>query len=82
MFEQCVEKIKFSTNSKEHRKLTEVVIRIVRDVMPVNTVDQPGFLCNDNPRYVHKDYFNRITIPSMYENTREQISLKMKKEPH
>ena len=48
MLEQCVEKIKkFSTNSKEHRKLTEVVTNcIVRDVMPVYTVDKPL-----NPRY-------------------------------
>ena len=37
-----------------------------------------------NPRYQlpHKDYFNRIAIPSMYEKTREQISLKVKKEAH
>ena len=89
MLEQCMEKIKkFSTNSKEHRKLTEVVTNcIVRDVMPVYTVDKPGFRAMIqalNPRYQlpHKDYFNRIAIPSMYENTREQISLKMKKEAH
>ena len=53
--------------------------------MPVYTVDKPGFhamIQALNPRYQlsHKDYFNRIAIPSMYENTREQISLKMKKE--
>ena len=53
--------------------------------MPVYTVDKPGFRAMIqalNPRYqlLHKDYL--IAIPSMYENTREQISLKMKKEAH
>lgn len=87
--EQCIEKVKkFSTSSKEHRKLTEVVTNcIVRDVMPVYTVDKTGFRAMIqalNPRYQlpHKDYFSRVAIPSMYENTREQISLKMKKEAH
>ena len=79
---------KFSTNSKERRKLTETVITcIIRDVMPVYTVDKPGFraiMQALNPRYQlpHKDYFSRVAIPSMYENTREQISLKIKKEAH
>ena len=87
--EQCVEKIsKFSNNCKEHRRFTEAVTNcIVRDVMPVYTVDKPGFRAMVealNPRYQlpHKDYFNRIAIPSMYEKTREQISLKVKKEAH
>ena len=78
----------FNTNSKEHRKLTEVVTNcIVRDVMPVYIIDKPGFRAMIqalNPRYQlsYKDYFNRIAIPSMYESTREQILLKMKKEAH
>ena len=87
--EQCVEKIsKFSSNCKEHRRFTEAVTNcIVRDVMPVYTVDKSGFRAMVealNPRYQlpHKDYFNRIAIPSMYEKTHEQISLKVKKEAH
>ena len=87
--EECIEKVeKFSTNSKEHRKLTEAVTTcIVRDVMPVYSVDKPGFRAMMqalNPRYQlpHKDYFSRVAIPSMYENTREQILLKIKKEVH
>ena len=40
----------------------------------VQSVDKPGFRAMIqalNPRYqlLHKDYFNRIAIPSMYENT-------------
>ena len=51
------------------------------------TIDKPGFRAMIqalNPRYQLpcKDYFSRVTIPSMYENTRAQISLKMKKEAH
>ena len=87
--EQCVEKVKkFSTNSKEHRKLNEAVTNcLVRGVMPVYTVDKPGFRAMIqalNPRYQLpcKDYFSKVAIPSMYENTRAQISLKMKKEAH
>ena len=84
--EQCIEKVKkFSTNSKEHRKLNGAVTNcIVRGVMPVYTVDKPAMIQALNPRYQlpHKDYFSRIAIPSLYENTREQISQKMKKEAH
>ena len=87
--EQYIEKVKkFNTNSKEHRKVTEAVTTcIVRDVMPVYTVDKPGFRAMMqalNPRYQlpHKDYFSRVAIPSMYENTKEQISLKIKKKAH
>ena len=55
--------------------------------MPMCTIDKPGFRAMVealNPRYQlpHKDYFNRIAIPSMYEKTREQISLKVRKEIH
>ena len=89
MLEQCVEKIlKFSSNCKEHQRFTEAVTNcIVYNVMPVYTVDRSGFRAMVealNPRYQlsHKDYFNRIAIPSMYEKTREQISLKVKKEAH
>ena len=87
--EQCVEKIsKFSSNCKEHQRFTEAVTNcIVHDVMPMYTIDKPGFCAMveaPNPRYQlpHKDYFNRIAIPSMYEKTREQISLKVRKEIH
>jgi len=54
--EQCIEKVKkFSSNSKEHRRFTEAVTNcIVKDVMPVYTVDKPGFHAMVqalNPRY-------------------------------
>jgi len=85
--EQCIEKAKkFSSNSKEHQRFTEAVTNcIVKDVMPVYIVDKPGICVMVQalyPRYQlsHKDYFSRIAIPSMYKNTWELISLKMKKE--
>ena len=61
---------KFSRNSKEHQRFTEVVTNcIVRDLMPVYTVDKPGFCVivealNLRYQLSHKDYF-RIAIPSM-----------------
>ena len=42
------------------------------------TVDKPAMIQALNSRYQlpHKDYFSRVAIPSLYENTREQISQK------
>ena len=77
---------KYSTNSKEHRRLTDAVTNfIVRDAAPIYTVEKEGFremVDSLNPRHQlpHKDYFSRIAIPELYERTREQIAAKVKKE--
>ena len=77
---------KYSTNSKEHRRLSNAVTNfIVRDVMPIYTVEKDGFRAMVealNPRYqlLHKDFFSRTAIPELYERTREQIEVKIKKE--
>ena len=85
--EECFRKTKLlSVDSKDHRRFTKAVTNyIVKDVVPVYTVDKEGF--RDmvhvlNPRYQlpHKDYFSRIAIPSLYEETREQLAVRMKKE--
>lgn len=75
-----------STDLRDHRRLTQAVTNyIVKDVVPVYTVDKEGFrdmVHALNPRYQlpHKDYFSRIAIPSLYEETRQQLAVKMKKE--
>ena len=68
--EQCVRKTKLlSLDSRDHRKLTQAVTNyIVKDVVPVYTVDKEGFrdmVHALNPRYQlpHKDYFSGIAIP-------------------
>lgn len=77
---------KYSTSSKDHRRLSSAVTNfIVRDVMPIYTVEKDGFRAMVealNPRYQlpHKDYFSRTAIPELYERTREQIAAKVKKE--
>ena len=77
---------KYSTNSKEHRRLSNAVTNfIARDAVPIYTVEKEGFRAmveSLNPRYQlpHKDYFSRIAIPELYERTREQIAAKVKKE--
>ena len=41
---QCVEKMKFSSNSTEHQRFTEALTNgIVHDIMPVYTVDNQVF---------------------------------------
>ena len=58
---------------------------IVKDVVPVCIVDKEGFrdmVRALNPRYQlpHKDYFSRVAVPSLYEETRQQLAVRMKKE--
>ena len=85
---ECIQKSKlFSTDSKDHRRLTQAVTNyIVKDVVPVYTVDKEGFrdmVHALNPRYQlpHKDYyFSRVAVPSLYEETRQQLGVRMKKE--
>ena len=88
MLAECIQKSKlFSTDSKDHRRLTQVVMNyIVKDVVPVYTVDKEGFrdmVRALNPRYQlpHKDYyFSRVAVPSLYEETRQQLAVRMRKE--
>ena len=82
--DQCVERTKkYSKTSKEHKRLTDAVTNcIVRDVLPIHTVDKAGFrelVAVLNPRYElpYKDYFSRIAIPSLYEEKRENLLHKM-----
>ena len=77
---------KYSTNSKEYQRLLNAVTNfIVRDVMPIYTVEKDGFCAMVealNPRYQlpHKDFFSRTAIPELYERTQEQIGANIKKE--
>ena len=57
---------------------TSVARFLAKEMMPVFTVDKAGF--RDmvqvlNPRFdlPHKDYFSRIAIPSLYEETRQRL---------
>lgn len=77
---QCVERTKkYSKTSKEHKRLTDAVTNcIVRNVLPIHTVDKAGFrelVAVLNPRYrlPYKDYFSRIAIPSLYEEKWEKL---------
>ena len=77
---------KYTKTSKEHKRLTDAVTNcIARDVLPIHTVDKAGFrelVAVLNPRYdlPHKDYFSRIAIPSLYEETRAKLLHKMHEE--
>ena len=77
---------KYSVNSKEHRRLSNVVTSfIVRDVMPIYTVEKDGFRAmvnalNQRYQLPHKDYFSRTAIPELYERTREEIAARIQKE--
>ena len=63
---------------KEHRRSSNMVTNfIVRDVMPIYTVEKGSFRAMVealNPRYQlpHKDYFSRTAIPGLHEKTREK----------
>ena len=66
----CLEQSrKYSANSKEHQRLSNAVTNfIVRDVMPIYTVEKDGFremvnALNSRYQLPHKDYFSRIAIP-------------------
>ena len=73
-------------DSRDYRRFTKAATNyIVKDVVPLYTVDKEGFrdvIYALNPRYQlpHKDYFNRVTIPSLYKETRQQLTVKIKKE--
>ena len=62
---------KYSPTSKEHQQLTKAVtFCIAKGILPIYTAHKKGF-CEMvkavNPRYElpHKNYFNRIRIPSL-----------------
>ena len=85
--QQCVDgSKKYSTSSNEHKKLTKAVtFFITKDMLPIYIVDKKGFremVEATNPRYQlpHKDYFSRVAIPSLYEETREQLCKEMREE--
>ena len=70
---------KYSKTSKERRRLTDAFTNcIVRDVLPIHTIDKAGFhelVAALNPRneLPYKDYFSRIAIPSLYEEKWENL---------
>jgi len=87
--QHCLEQTKpYGFNSKEQRRMSAAVTNfIVRDVMPIYTVEKNGFRAMIgalNPRYrlPHKDYFSRIAIPELYEKTRKQLLVKIQEEAH
>ena len=80
--EQCLARTQLiKTNSTEHKRITKAVTRfLAKDMIPLYQVDKSGFremIQAINPRYQlpHKDYFNRVAIPSLY----DEISTDVKK---
>ena len=73
-------------NSKEHRRFTRAVTNfIVKDVVLIYTVDKTGFrdmISAIEPRYQlpHKDYFSRVAIVALYEDTRHSLLSRLKNE--
>ena len=67
----CSKNKLLSVDSRDHRRLTQAVTNyIVKDVVPVYTMDKEGFIIRDmvhalNPRYQlpHKDYL--VESPSL-----------------
>ena len=73
---------RFQGSSKTYASSDEYIFK---DVIPVYTVDKEGFrdmVRALNPRYQlpHKDYFSRVAVPSLYEETRQQLAVRMKRE--
>ena len=56
---------------------------LAKDMLPLSTVDKPGFwamLSKLNPRYdlPTRSYFSRIAIPALYHEVREELQTKLK----
>lgn len=70
---------KFDRNSREHKELTRSVTTcLAKDMLPLSTVDKPGFramISKFNPRYdlPTRSYFSRIAIPALYQEVREGL---------
>ena len=68
---------KFDRSSREHKELTRSVTTcLAKDMLPLSTVDKPGFramILRLNPRYDlrTRSYFSRIAIPALYQEVRK-----------
>ena len=85
----CISKtVKYKHMSKEHKELTTAVTKcLAQDMLPLYTVDKPGFrymMLKANPKFdlPHSDYFRREAIPSLYLNTRKNIQEKIPLDVH
>ena len=68
---------KYDRNGRKWQKLTDAVTYCIeKDMLPVYTVEKPGFvslLKQFNPQYElpNRKYFSKPVIPKLYESTRE-----------
>ena len=66
----------FSSSSDEYKKLTKsVTYCLAKDILPISTVDKPGFkamLRNFNPRYQlpNRNHFTKVSIPELVAETK------------
>ena len=70
---------KYDRNGKKWQKLTDAVTYCIgKDMLPVYTVEKPGFvslLKQFHPQYElpSRKYFSKTAIPKLYESTRESM---------
>ena len=70
---------KYDRNGRKWQKLTDAVTYCIgKDMLPVYTVEKPGFaslLKQFDPQYElpHRKYFSKTVIPKLYESTRESV---------
>ena len=70
---------KYDRNGKKWQKLTDAVTYCIgKDMLPVYTVEKPGFvslLKQFDPQYElpSRKYFSKTAIPKLYESTRESM---------
>ena len=73
-----------SSSSKEHKALINSVANsLARDMLPVSTVDKPGFramLYQFNPRYQlpTRKHFTKVAIPALVNDVKSKIEEQIK----
>ena len=73
-----------SSSSREHKTLTNAVTYcLARDMLPLSTVDKPGFrkmLQQFNPRYQlpTRKHFTKVAVPALVNEVKSEIEEKIK----
>ena len=73
----------WSRSSRQHERAVKAVTHfLVKDMIPISVVERDGFrnmISQVNPRFdlPHKDYFSRVAIPALYEETCRQLEEKL-----
>ena len=73
----------WSRSSRQHERAVKAVTHfLVKDMIPISVVEGDGFrnmISQVNPRFdlPHKDYFSRVAIPALYEETCRQLEEKL-----